>query len=144
AVDRPSLGSGQDTRRLAHSRLRPAQHPDRVPEHPRLVHEHQDRPAVREPDVSEEAPPPAGQHLSDLRARLEGVPEPRERRQRDALPGPASRLQVVKANPATIRRRRLMVALAAGVLAIAVLVAALSAGGTPRPPAPGVAAAARS
>ena len=71
---------------VEHVRLRPAEHPDRVPEHVRLVRRSEDRSAVRKPLLPAGAPPPAGQHLPDRGRGLEGVPEQRE-------PGPRGGLQ---------------------------------------------------
>ena len=76
-ADRAPVGSRQDARCVEHVRLRAAEHPDRIPEHVRLVRRRQDRRAVREPGVPEGAPAPAGQRLPDRRRGLEGLPEPR-------------------------------------------------------------------
>ena len=76
-ADRPAVRCGAGARGVEHVRLWAAEHPDRVPERVRLVRRHQDRRAIREPELREDPPAPADQHLPDRRQRLEGVPERR-------------------------------------------------------------------
>jgi hypothetical protein len=90
--DRTPVGRGQDAWGLEHVRVRPAERPDRVPEHLRVVRRGEGRRPVREPSLYRQAPAPAGQHLPDRRRGLEGLPEPCRSRARGGVQEDGARL----------------------------------------------------
>jgi len=91
---RSPVTRGQHPGSKEHIRLRTAQHPDRVPEHLRLVRGGQDGRVVRQPRLPASSPAPAGQHLPDRGPRLEGVPQPRGPGSRRRLQADGPRLPV--------------------------------------------------